>query len=502
MSIQIFKWNNRTKKYLNITNNNNLSDEEYQFLIISSLIKNIVSILVFFILLIIKYLKIYKNFFNDQNNQIIIRIICFSGGFFFYISFLYANDMKIFIIFRKDLSSLNSTSNINNLEFLSFICGFLLIFFIRKILTNSISFYIPLINRMESKITNKEIDSSNQKYNSNNNILTEISEADLQSFTNVNENIVKNSTNSFIQKKKKYTNIEMHIIDKKENEFELRKEKIKKEHSFNKKNMNNNANDQNNLIFNRPFKDADNDEETNEEFFLSSNEKINKKIYKRASIKNKKLLSSQIPKFNLNPSKVKKNEKVKEENIHKIGTKINKEVFDIVYKSKKELENKIITINLCNKDFFKLIINIIVYNLYFLFIGILVGLLNLEKNLMLFVIIILLMVFIILYEKNNIIYNNDIFKDEPIIQKTIFVIFDLIFPIGIILGDRLINFYYQTEKIKLFIIIKGICCGNILFFSTFLLYFEETKNNEDIQNKFLFFSLGTIISFIINCFNL
>ena len=63
---------------------------------------------------------------------------------------------------------------------------------------------------------------------------------------------------------------------------------------------------------------------------------------------------SQIPNFNLNPLKVKKNEKVKEENIHKLGTKINKEVFDITYKSEKDMENKTITINLFNKKLYLL----------------------------------------------------------------------------------------------------------------------------------------------------
>ena len=219
----------------------------------------------------------------------------------------------------------------------------------------------------------------------------------------------------------------MIIIGNNQND-EPKKEKMKKEHSFNNKNSNNNTNYHNKYL-NRPFKDADNDEETNEEFFLSSHEKDNKKyIKKKLFVKNKKLLNSQIPKFNLNPTKVKKNEKAKDENIHKIGTKINKEVFDIVYKSAKESNNKTIVINLFNKKYFRLIINIFLYNIYFLFIGIFVGFFHFKEKILLFILLIIVTIIRILYEKNNIMYNNDLFKNEPIIQKSILIIIDLIFP--------------------------------------------------------------------------
>ena len=290
------------------------------------------------------------------------------------------------------------------------------------------------------------------------------------------------------------------MIERNENENDLKNDKNKKQNSFN--NSNNNSQ---NSILNRPFKDADNDDETNEEYYLSSHEKENKRNAKRKIfIKNKKLLSGLIPKFNLNASKVKKNEKVKEENIHKIGTKINKEVFDIVYKSEKEEKNKIITINLCNKDLCKLIINIFIYNIHFLFIGIFVGFFNLNENLIMFIAFIVIIVFKIIYEKNNIMYNNDLFKNEPIIQSVIFIIIDLIFPAGIILGNQLINLYYKNNLIKyyyLLIFINGICSGTLLFCGLFLFYFEETKNSADIKNKFIYFSVGIMISFIIISLN-
>ena len=498
MSKQIINENNQTNKTnLNFTNDtNNLNNEEYQYLIMISFIKMILSIFIFIILISIKYFKIYYYLFNEQNNKNIIFFNCFSGGFFFYISFIYSSNKTIFNIYPKNISFLN---NINNLEIISFFIGFFLIFFIRKIIYNSISFYIPLIiqNDISKKETNNETNNNIKNNNINTNIIPEINESKQVSF-NMNENKFKYN-NSFIQKYKKYNNIEMNIIERNENEYEFKKEKISKENSFSNKNSNNNFNYNNS--FNKPFKDADNDEETNEEFFFSIQEKQNKKFKKKYFTKNKKILNSQIPKFNLNATKVKKNEKVKEENIHKIGTKINKEVFDIINKSEKDIDNNEITINLCNEKLFILIINIFIYNIHFLFIGIFVGFLNLKGNILIFIIILFILLFRVIYEKNIIMYNNDVFKNEPIIQRMILIIIDLIYPIGIILGDRLINIYYKNNNISIYnctiISIKGICSGIFLFCGVFIFYFEETKNNIDIQNKFYFFSLGIIFSFII-----
>ena len=501
MSKQIINENNQTNKTnLNFTNDtNNLNDEEYQYLIMISFIKMILSIFIFIILISIKYFKIYYYLFNEQNNKNIIFFNCFSGGFFFYISFIYSSNKTNFNIYPKNISFLN---NINSLEIISFFIGFFLIFFIRKIIYNSISFYIPLIiqNDISKKETNNETNNNIKNNNINTNIIPEINESKQVSF-NMNENKFKYN-NSFIQKYKKYNNIEMNIIERNENEYEFKKEKISKENSFSNKNSYNNSNYNNS--FNKPFKDADNDEETNEEFFFSIQEKQNKKIKKKYFTKNKKILNSQIPKFNLNATKVKKNEKVKEENIHKIGTKINKEVFDIAYKSEKEVKNQIIAINLCNKDFFKLIVYIIVYNIYFLFIGILVGFSDFEGNILIFTLFILLTLFRIIYEKNNMMYNNDLIKNEPIIQKALLIIIDSIFPSGIVIGNKLINLYYKTSLKKycyLIILMNGISSGNLLFCGIFLFYIEETKNNTDIQSKFLFFSIGIITSFIITSIN-
>ena len=208
---------------------------------------------------------------------------------------------------------------------------------------------------------------------------------------------------------------------------------------------------------------------------------------------------NQIPNFNLNPLKVKKNEKVKEENIHKLGTKINKEVFDITYKSEKDMENKIMTINLFNKKLLTLIIIVFLYNIYILFIGITIGFLELKQNILMFSLLVFLMFFRVLYEKNSILYNNDLFKNESIIQKIIFIIFDLSLPLGISLGNHLINLYYKTNSLHFcyfIILINGICSGNLLFFGSFLLYFEESKNSNEIQKKILFFSFGIISSFV------
>ena len=66
------------------------------------------------------------------------------------------------------------------------------------------------------------------------------------------------------------------------------------------------------------------------------------------------------------------------------------------------------------------------------------------------------------------------------------------------IGNMLINIYYKINSLNFFyliIIIKGLCASNILFCGTFLFYLEETR--YDIQNNFLFFSIGIFISFII-----
>ena len=142
MSKQIINNNNQTINYLNNTNDkNNLTDEEYQYLIMISFFKIILSIFIFIILISIKYLKIYNYLFNEQNNKNIALFNCFIGGFFFYISFLYASNKTFYNIYNKDLSFIK---NINNLEIFSFFIGFIIIFFIRKILYKSISFFIPL----------------------------------------------------------------------------------------------------------------------------------------------------------------------------------------------------------------------------------------------------------------------------------------------------------------------------------------------------------------------
>jgi hypothetical protein len=270
--------------------------------------------------------------------------------------------------YKKDQILFNNNS-INNIEILGFVFGFIAIFFIKKILTDSVSFYIPLeITQIEKEKEKKIYEESNnniQKINQSN-IISEANESEQMSFNNIPENIIgTNKYNSFHQKRKNtmYDNIEMSILEKKENDLELKKEDHKKLN--NSSNNNFHVQEQNNYIFNRPFKDADNDEETNEEFYLSSHEIEEKKIIskKKTFLRSKAIQINQIPNFNLNPLKVKKNEKVKEENIHKLGTKINKEVFDITYKSEKDMENKIITINLFNKNLLDLIIIAFLYNI-------------------------------------------------------------------------------------------------------------------------------------------
>ena len=113
------------------------------------------------------------------------------------------------------------------------------------------------------------------------------------------------------------------------------------------------------------------------------------------------------------------------------------------------------------------------------------------------------MFFRVLYEKNNVLYSNDLFKNEPIIQKIIFVIFDFSLPLGISLGNQLINLYYKTNSLHFcyfIFLINGICSGNFLFLGSFLLYFEESKNSNEIQKKILFFFFGIISSFVISSF--
>ena len=509
MSNQTIKDNNLKKEYVNDTDERNIiNDLEYQYLMMGTLMKYIISVIIFVLILIIKYFKIYHYFFNEQNTKFILKLNCFSGGIFFFLSFIFATNKEFFIKYKKDQILFNN-NNINNLEILGFVFGFIFIFFIKRILTESVSFYIPLeITQIEKEKEKKICEESNNNIQNINQsiIISEANESEQISFNNLPENIIEtNKHNSFHHKRKNiiYHNIEMSILEKNENDLEFKKEEHKKIN--NSSNNNFHIQGQNNYIFNRPFKDADNDEETNEEFYLSSHEKEVKKIAskKKTFFRSKAMQINQIPNFNLNPLKVKKNEKVKEENIHKLGTKINKEVFDITYKSEKDMENKTITINLFNKKLLFLIIIAFLYNIYILFIGIAIGFLELKQNLLMFCLLVFLMFFRVLYEKNNILYNNDLFKNESIIQKIIFIIFDLSLPLGISLGNQLINLYYKTYSYYFcyfIILINGICSGNLLFFGTFLLYFEESKNNNEIQKKFLFFSLGIFSSFIISLY--
>ena len=127
----------------------------------------------------------------------------------------------------------------------------------------------------------------------------------------------------------------------------------------------------------------------------------------------------------------------------------------------------------------------------------------LKQNILIFSLLTFLMFFRVLYEKNNVLYSNDLFKNEPIIQKIIFVIFDFSLPLGISLGNQLINLYYKTNSLHFcyfIFLINGICSGNFLFFGSFLLYFEESKNSNEIQKKILFFFFGIISSFVISSF--
>ena len=211
MSKQTFNDNNQTNNYLNNTNNNNnnnnnnLTDEENHYLLKISFLKIILSILIFIILISIKYCKIYNYLYNEQNNRNIIFLNCFTGGFFFYISFLYASNKAFYNIYNKDISILNK---INNLEIISFFTGFIIIFFIRKILYKSISFFIPLnISKEISKheVIN-EIKKNFKNINLNNNIISEIYESK-QLYFNMTDNIFKNNTNSCNPKYKKYNNI-------------------------------------------------------------------------------------------------------------------------------------------------------------------------------------------------------------------------------------------------------------------------------------------------------
>ena len=507
MSNQTINDINEQKEYVNDTNEINIiNDLEYQYLMMGTLMKYLISIIIFVLILIIKYFKIYHYFFNEQNAKFILNLNCFSGGIFFYLSFIFATNKEFFIKYKNDQSYFNN-NNINNIEIFGFVFGFICIFFIKRILTDSVSFYIPLeIEKFEKEKEKKIYEESNNNIQNitQSIIISDANESGQISFKNIPENIIEtNKYNSFHHKRKSiiYDHIEMSILEKNENDLELKKEDNKK--IINSSNNNFHVQETNNYNFNRPFKDADNDEETNEEFYLSSHEKEVKKIVskKKAFFRSKAMQINQIPNFNLNPLKVKKNEKVKEENIHKLGTKINKEVFDITYKSEKDIQNKIITINLFNKKLLSLIIILFLYNIYILFIGITIGFLELKQDILIFSILAFLMIFRVLYEKNNILYNNDLFKNESIIQKIIFIIFDLSLPLGISLGNQLINLYYKNNSIYFFyfiILINGICSGNLLFLGIFLLYFEESKNSNEIQNKFLFFSFGIISSFIIS----
>ena len=352
MSNQTINDNNLKKEYVNDTDERNIiNDLEYQYLMMGTLMKYIISIIIFVLILIIKHFKIYHYFFNEQNTKFILILNCFSGGIFFYLSFIFATNKEFFIKYKKEQILFNH-NNINNIEILGFVFGFIFIFFIKRILTDSVSFYIPLeITQIEKEKEKKIYEESNNNIQNINQsiIISEANESEQISFNNIPENIIEtNKHNSFHHKRKNiiYGNIEMSILEKTENDLESKKEEHKKIN--NSSNNNFHVQGQNNYIFNRPFKDADNDEETNEEFYLSSHEKEGKKIAskKKTFFRNKAMQINQMPNFNLNPLKVKKNEKVKEENIHKLGTKINKEVFDITYKSEKDMENKIITINL------------------------------------------------------------------------------------------------------------------------------------------------------------
>ena len=208
---QTFNEKNKTNGYLNDTNNESiLNDEEYQYLIMTSFIKNIISLAIFIVLIIVKYLRIYQYFFNEQNSYHILYINCFSGGFLFYISLLFSTNQSLFVIYKKDFSFPNNNNiNINKIELISFILGFLLIFFIKKVLLNSVSFYISLFAQNEiSKIEkNNNIDKAYkspiiQANKIKTNILTEIGESRQYSLDNIGEKIFNKSSNSLSRKNK------------------------------------------------------------------------------------------------------------------------------------------------------------------------------------------------------------------------------------------------------------------------------------------------------------
>ena len=185
----------------------------------------------------------------------------------------------------------------------------------------------------------------------------------------------------------------------------------------------------------------------------------------------------------VNANKIKKNEKVKDENIRKIGTKVNKEVFDEIAQSN-DLNEKLILINLCNKNFLSTFLIIFIYSIRCFIQGFLIGLIQFQKQILL---IYFFVYFRILFEIHTLCCKLILTKSDNMVYIILILFFSLITPLGIFLGLLLLN--YLSLKILSFLF--SFSAGTFIYISTIECILEEFECDKN--RKFILFFCGVLI---------
>ena len=187
----------------------------------------------------------------------------------------------------------------------------------------------------------------------------------------------------------------------------------------------------------------------------------------------------------VNANKIKKNEKAKDKNIRKIGTKVNKEVFDEIAQSN-DLNEKLIIINLCNKNILSTFLIILIYSIHCFIQGFLIGLIQFEKQLFL---IYFFVYFRILFEIHTLSCRLILTKIDNMIYIILILFFSLITPLGIFLGLFFLN--YLSFEILSFLF--SFSAGTFIYISTIECILEEFEIGLDKNKKFILFFSGVLI---------
>ncbi len=185
----------------------------------------------------------------------------------------------------------------------------------------------------------------------------------------------------------------------------------------------------------------------------------------------------------VNANKIKKNEKAKDENIRKIGTKVNKEVFDEIAQSN-DLNEKLIIINLCNKNILSTFLIILIYSIHCFIQGFLIGLIQFQKQIFL---IYLFVYFRMLFEIHALSYRLILTKIDNMIYIILILFFSIMTPLGIILGLLLLN--HISLKLLSFLLSFG--AGTFIYISTIECILEEFECDKN--KKFILFFSGVLI---------